>query len=94
MDFSIGFFAAGQMLPGTLAVPCAAIAAARPTLPVTTRARRTGVRFIDVFEKPVNQRSGANLPYFSAGTSLITIPGVEADSPTPVPAPVGFCNST
>ena len=30
IDFSICFFAGGQMFPGTLAVPCAAIAAARP----------------------------------------------------------------
>ena len=31
MDFSICFFAGGQMFPGTLAVPWAAITAASPT---------------------------------------------------------------
>ena len=46
MDFSICFLAGGQMFPGTLAVPCAAIAAASPTTPVATSAKTTRVRFM------------------------------------------------
>src|ERR1700752_1761010 len=45
-DFSICFFAGGQMFPGTLAVPCAAITTARPTMPVATRGKTKRVRFM------------------------------------------------
>ena len=48
MDFSICFLAGGQMFPGTLAVPCAAIAAARPTTPATASAKAVPVRFMGV----------------------------------------------
>ena len=49
------------------------------------------MRFISVSAKPdepANRCSG----YFS-GTRRMTMPGVEADSPSPVPDPVGFCSS-
>ena len=32
--------------------------------------------------------------FWLAGTSRITMPGVDAASPSPVPEPVGFCSST
>ena len=49
MDFSICFLAGGQMFPGTLAVPCAAIAAASPTTPVATRAKASAGLAIHAF---------------------------------------------
>ena len=38
--------------------------------------------------------SSGSVYFPTSGTSRITIPGVDADSPGPVPEPVGFCRST
>ena len=82
IDFAVCFLAGGQILPATLAVPaCPAITAARPKTPLAARAKTTGIRFM--------------VRYFpEAGTRRMTMPGVDAASPSPVPAPVGFCSST
>ena len=89
MDFSICFLAGGQMLPGALAVPWAAIATARPTTPTAARAKTLRVRFMICFYDCVER-----VACYFAGTSRITIPGVDAARPSPVPEPVGFCSST
>ena len=49
MDFSICFLAGGQMLPGTLAVPWAAIATARPTTPTGGESEDNACAIHDLF---------------------------------------------
>ena len=92
MDFSICFLAGGQMFPGTLAVPCAGDRGRETDDASGDESEDDACAIHGVFHEYVGSlRSAISAP---AGTSRMTMPGVDAASPRPVPDPVGFCSST